>query len=135
MMISPGVFYLWKFFFLVVIGGGGVKGQKIAQNEKQQLHASRTISQGLYSLWSRVLVHLCKMMMSPGAFTFLIFSFFGLLGGKRTKNSPRWQKESACCRWYLRNHIYYMSFMVHLCKMIMSLGFFFIFSKLLFFGL
>ena len=44
MTISPGVF----FIFWAVRGrgwGGGVKGQKIAQNEKQQLHLSHAISQ------------------------------------------------------------------------------------------
>ena len=33
-------------------------------------------------IWSWVLVHLCKMMISPDVFLiFLKFSFFGLLGG------------------------------------------------------
>ena len=62
-------------------GAGGLKGQKIAQNEKWQLHMSRAISQGQYSIRSWFLVLLCKMMTSPGVFfIFLTFSFFGLLG-------------------------------------------------------
>ena len=32
------------------MGAEGVKGQKIAQNEKLQLHPSRTISQEQYSI-------------------------------------------------------------------------------------
>ena len=51
-------------------------------------------------------------MISPGFFfVFSVFSFFGLLRGKRTKNGQRWQKKSVCCSWYLRNHI---SFDFHL---------------------
>ena len=47
-------------------------------------------------------------------------------------------KKSVYWSWYLRDHISYdgtMSFMVHLCKIMISLGFFFIFSKFWFFGL
>ena len=41
MMISPGVFYFFKFFEIFIFGEvrGGVTGQKIPQNEKQ-LHPS-----------------------------------------------------------------------------------------------
>ena len=46
-----------------------VKGQKTAQNEKQ-LHLSHAISQEKYSIWSWFLVHLCKVMISPGFFFF-----------------------------------------------------------------
>ena len=48
MMISPGVFFFsFFFFFLVFICQviRGIKGQIIAQNEKQQLHRSCAISQ------------------------------------------------------------------------------------------
>ena len=45
-MISPGslsiFFVFWVFIFWAVMG---VKGQKIAQNEKEQLHLSHAISQ------------------------------------------------------------------------------------------
>ena len=44
----------------------GVKGQKIAQNRKEQL--SCIVSQEQCGIWSWVLVHLCKMMLSPGVF-------------------------------------------------------------------
>ena len=58
----------WFHFFEIFIFRTvtGVKGQKIAQNEKWQLHSSRTMSQEQYS-------------MSWFSF-FLKFSFFGLLG-------------------------------------------------------
>ena len=37
---------------------------------------------------------------------FFKFSCFRLLGGKRAKDGPRWQKNSGCTS-YLRNHISY----------------------------
>ena len=78
MMISWGVFFIFFeiFIFCAVRGGGGGEGgwQKIAQNEKQ-LHSSCTISQGQYSLWLWVLVHLCKMMISPGIFFIFFWNF------------------------------------------------------------
>ena len=78
MMISPGVFFIFYETLIFWV----VKGQKIVQNEKWQLHLSRAISQQQYSIWSWFLVHLCKMMISPGVFfIFLKFSFFGLLWG------------------------------------------------------
>ena len=71
----------------------GVKGQKLAQNEKELLHLSCTISQEQYSIWSWFLVHMCKMMIYPGGvFSFLKLLFFGLLGGlKGQKNSSKWK--------------------------------------------
>ena len=74
-------FYIYIFIFQAV---RWVKGQKNIQNEKCKLHPSHTISQEQYSLWSWFLVHLCKLMISPGVFFFFfiyIFPFFGLLKG------------------------------------------------------
>ena len=38
-------------------------------------------------------MHVCKMIISPGVFFSFLkkFWFLGLLGGKRTKNSPKWE--------------------------------------------
>ena len=47
-MISPGVFSFFEIFIFGAVRG--VKGQKIAHNEKQQLHLSRVISQEQYSI-------------------------------------------------------------------------------------
>ena len=78
MMIPPGVFFLIQIFISRDVRA--VKGQKIVQNEKLQLHPSCTISQEQYSISSWFLVHLCKMMISPGAFFILLrFWFFGLV--------------------------------------------------------
>ena len=53
-MICRGVFFFRFFeiltFWAVTRGGGGVKGQKLAKNEKQPLHVSGAISQEQYSI-------------------------------------------------------------------------------------
>ena len=50
-MTSPGVFF--HFFEIFIFRAvRGLKGQKKVQNEKQQLHPSRTISQEQYSIYS-----------------------------------------------------------------------------------
>ena len=65
------------------------------------------IFQEQYTIWSRFLVHLCEMIISLGIFfSSLKFSFLGLLGGKRAKNSPKW-KTTICHAPYLRNSIAY----------------------------
>ena len=65
---------------------------------------------------------------------FLRFSFFRLLGGKRAKNGSRWQKNLVN---FISQEPYitWLSFMVHLCKMMISPSVFFIFSKFWFSGL
>ena len=69
-IISPGIFYI--FFQSLSFGvNSGVKGQKVAQNAKK-LCLSHSISQEAYIIWSRFLVHMCKIMTSPDAF--FIFS-------------------------------------------------------------
>ena len=85
--LCPGFLFIFlKFSFFGLLGdvggtggGGVVKGQKITQNEKQQLHPSHAISQKQYSIWSNFLVHLCKMMISPEFFFFFhVFHFYFL---------------------------------------------------------
>ena len=45
-------------------------------------------------MWLSFMVHMCKMIISPGFFfSFSKFWLFGLLGGKRAKNGPKWQKS------------------------------------------
>ena len=52
----------------------------------------RTISQEQYSIWSWFWVHLCKIIISPGFFSFFWnFEFLGCYGGKRAKNNPKWK--------------------------------------------
>ena len=67
-MISQGFFsFFWNLIFWAV---SGVKGQNIAQNENNYM--CHVPSQEQYSIWSWFLVHLGKMMISPGIY--FIFS-------------------------------------------------------------
>ena len=45
-----------------------VKGQKIPQNEKQQLHLLRTISKEQYIIRLSFMVQIYKMIISQGVF-------------------------------------------------------------------
>ena len=123
------VSFLWNFYFL------GCKRAKIAQNEKSQLHPSRTKSQEQYSLWSWFLVHLCKMMISLGVFFFFIYINFHFSDCYWVKRAKKWTKMTKkFCRLYFKSHktyIIWLSFMVLLCKMMISPGVFFHFFKLL----
>ena len=58
---------------------------------------------------------MCKMIISPGVFLiYLKFWFFGQLGVKRAKNSPRWQKKFCFLHFISQEpDIIWLSFMVH----------------------
>ena len=126
MMISPVVFFIFsKFWFFRLLGGKGAKKGPKWQN------SAHSISQEWYIIWSSFVVHKCKMMISPGVFSFFLnFDYFGLLGGKRAKNDPKWQKIMSVALQVSATIITWMSFMVHMCKMIISPGviFFFFFN-------
>ena len=54
------------------------------------VRSSCTISQKSYIIWSYFLVHMCKVMISPGFFfIFSKFRFFALLGGSKGKKWPK----------------------------------------------
>ena len=113
-----------------------VKGQKITQNEKLQLHLLRVISQEQYSIWSWFLVHLCKMMISPGVFHFFKILIFWVVSGVKEQKIAQNDKNFCVLHFISQeSYIMWLSFMVHLYEMMISLGVFFIFSKLWFFRL
>ena len=89
-MTSPCDFFIFSLIliFRVVRGGrmGGVKGQKIAQNDKQKLHPSCTIFQKQYSIWSWFMAHLHGMLF----FIFSKFDFSGCCWSK--KAGSKWPK-------------------------------------------
>ena len=100
---------------------------------------SRAVSQEhyqeQYSIWSWFLVHSCKMMISPEFF----FHFFRILifrvvwgekGQKIVQNDKKFCLSPSISQ---EPYILWFSFVVHKCKMIMSPGIFFIFSKFWFF--
>ena len=118
--ISQEPYMIW-FSFL------GTKN--VPKNGK--LYLSCTISQGPYIIRSSFVIHKCKMIISPSIF--LIFSkfwFFVLLG--RSKGKKLWQKKNKLCSSCLLSqepYIVWSSFMVHICKIIISPGAFYTFSK------
>ena len=100
----------------------------------------QSMSQEPYIIWLSLTVHLCKMMISLGVlFIFSKFWFFGLLVGDRGVKGQKMiqnEKNSICHTPYLRNHISYdFDLWYFMCKMIISPGFIFIFSKIWFSGL
>ena len=126
------------------------------------MHPSRAISEEQYSLWSWFLVHLCIVTIPPGFifhfFDILIFRTVRVVKGQKMaqddKNNlnrllgwwggwgvkgQKWSKMRKNYVYrapYLGNHTSYdLLFMVLICKMIISPGVFFIFSKFWFSGL
>ena len=76
------------------------------------------------------MVHLCKTIISPGFFSFFkILIFHVVRGSKKAKNGPKMRKNYFCCPPYLRNQTSWFSFLVNVCKMVISPDAFFIFSK------
>ena len=72
---------------------GVLVGQKMTKWPKMKRFClSHFISQEPYILWFSFMVCMCKMISSGVFFIFLKFWFSGLLGGKRVKNCPKWQK-------------------------------------------
>ena len=140
MIISPGIFFsffiLSKFWFSRFLGrgwgrgrggGGSSKGQKIVHKKLCPLHL---ISKEPYIIWLSFMVHKCKLMISPGVF-FQNFDF-SVKGHKMVQNEKRFCLFNTISQ---EPYIIWLSFVVGKCKMIISPGVFFIFSKFWFFGL
>ena len=106
MIIFPGVFFIFsKFWFSGFLGG--VKGQKIAQNDKKfcLLHS---VSQEPYITWSSFVVRKCKMIISSvDFFSFSKLWFFGLLGRSKSK---KWLKPTKTLSFalYISGTMYHM---------------------------
>ena len=72
-------FHFIKILIFQIVNG--VKGQTITQNDKI-LWLSRCISQEPYIIWLSLMIHICKMITSPGVFfIFSKFWFSRLSGG------------------------------------------------------
>ena len=102
-----------------------IKQQIMVQNDKK-LCPLHSISQERYIIGLSFMAHMCKMIISAGFFSFffLKFSFFGLSVGKRAKNVPKSQKILSVVLYFSGTMYYVMSFMVRMCKMIISPNFF-----------
>ena len=97
-------------------------------------YLSHSISQETYILWLSFMVHICKMIISPGSFLIIWkFWFFSLSGSKRAKKCSK-VTNIVCHAPYLSNHTSH-DLLWYKCKMITSPGIFFIFSKFWFSGL
>ena len=124
---------IFTFFRILIFGVvRGVKGQKTVQNDKK-FYLSHSISQEPYIIWFSFIVHMCKMIISPGFFfIFSKFWFSGFSGGWKGKKWPKMTKMSVCCTFYFRNHISYDLHVWYTCmyKRIISPGIFWFFQNL-----
>ena len=84
-MISPGVFL---FFSKLLLGG---KRAKNGPNDNKLCLLS-SIFQEAYIIWSLFMVHIWKMLISPGIFSvFQNLIFWVIKRVKRAKYGPKWQ--------------------------------------------
>ena len=135
--ISRNFFFFFHFIKILIFqvsregmgegGGGSSKGQKIVHKKLCPLHL---ISKEPYIIWLSFMVHKCKLMISPGVF-FQNFDF-SVKGHKMVQNEKRFCLFNTISQ---EPYIIWLSFVVGKCKMIISPGVFFIFSKFWFFGL
>ena len=126
-------FILSKFWFSRFLGrgcrggDGGPKEQKIVHKKLCPLHL---ISKEPYIIWLSFVVHKCKLMISP-SFFFQNFDF-SVKGQKKVQNEKKFCLLNSISQ---EPYIIRLPFVADKCKMIISLRFFFTFSKFWFFGL
>ena len=84
--------YLQAYFQFFKIWFFGLKGKKRSKMTKNC--PSCFISQEPYIIWMSFMVHLCKMIISPGVFFifFKIMIFLVVRWVKGQKNEPKWPK-------------------------------------------
>ena len=106
----------------------------MVQNDKK-FCLSCFLSQELYIISLSVMLHMCKMIISPGVFfSFSKFWFFGFLGVKGQKTV---QNDKKFCQLLFISkgpYIIWLSFLVDICKIIISSGVLFIFPRVSFSG-
>ena len=114
MVISPGVFFKFKILIFRVVSG--LKGQKLAQNDKK-FCLSHSVSQEPFIIWLWFLVHMYKMMILPAIFfIFQNFDFWGFYGGKSAKAVLK-LPVSVCFALCLRNcRSYHQDFDNDICR-------------------
>ena len=115
MIISPGVFYFFKFLIFRVVKG--VKGQKMVQNDKKfcPMHSS---SQEPYIIWLSFMLHISKMIISSGVF-FIFFKslIFWVVRGEKGQKKAQNNKKNLSVIPYISGTIYHMIFIygTHVC--------------------
>ena len=92
-MISPGIFFhFFKILILQVVSG--VKGHKMAQNEKKVLPVLFHISGTIHPMRLPFMLHMYKMIISPGVFYFFKNLVFW---GSKSKKWPKMTKNCLVC--------------------------------------
>ena len=131
MIMSSGAFFVLKI--LIFWGHKGIKRQKTVQNDKK-FCLSHCISEEPYIIWFSFMVQTCKMIISPGfCFIFSKFWFFRFLKGWKCKKMVQKDKKFCLsCSISQEPYIMWLSFMVQICKMIISSGVFLNFKILIF---
>ena len=113
------------FFFGLFVGSEGKKWSKMTKNLSIVLHIS-----GTKHIWLSFMVHMCKMIISPGIF--LISQNFDFPGCQGVKGQKMSQNDRNVCLLHLifqESYIIWSSFMVHICKRITLTHIFFIFQN------
>ena len=92
-IIPPGFFSFFQNFDFLV---SGIKGQKMAQNDKNFCLLHLISQESL----------LCTYIKGNISLFFSIFNFWGQYWGKRGKNDPKWQK--IVCYTHISGSIHHM---------------------------
>ena len=113
-------FFFFFFEILIVWVGSGVKRQICPKMIKNSVCCSsylRNHTSYVYHLW-----YTCVKGWYLQVFLFIFpnFWFFGLLGGEKVNNGPKWEKFCLAHSISQEPYIIWFSFMVHMCKMIIS---------------
>ena len=134
MILSPEVFFIF-FNIMIFSVVRRVKVQKMNQNDKK-FYPSCSISQEPCIIWMSFMVHLCKMIISRGVFLifFKIMICWVIRWVKGQKMNQNDKKFYPSCSISQEPYIIWLSFMVHVCKMIISPCAFFIFLNFDFSG-
>ena len=103
-----GSFFIFDVF--IFWGVRGVKGQKIAKDDKKILSVELHISGTIYHM---ILIngHMCKRIISPGVFFYTFFpnfNFWGQQWRKRAKDDLKWQKIMYMQALHIIVSIYHM---------------------------
>ena len=108
----------------------------MVQNDRN-LCLLHSIFQEPYIMWLPFMVRMCKMIISPCVFlNFFKISIFQVVRGLKGQSMA--QNDKKVCPSHSisqKPYIIWSSFMVHMCKMIIYLSVFLIFSNFWFFSL
>ena len=94
--ISRCFFHFFKILIFWVVRG--IKVQKMVQNDKKYCPL-RLISQKLYIIWLSFMVHMCKMIISPGNI-FIFFKILIFLVVREVKGQKMAQNDKFFCLYH-----------------------------------